>query len=120
MTVENPVAVKGVAASEATLKFGDDGGSQHGVLPAAGAFEGVTGERIFKTRDRGLLAVIGHCRTILFFIRFYTILSVIQLAIFARKAILYSCGFMSLCVAGAIRKPWIHDLSSYGMIEVTI
>ena len=50
----NTVTVKGVAADQVTLKFGDDGSAQYTALADAGAFEAFTSENVFE--KKGALA----------------------------------------------------------------
>ena len=53
----NTVTVKGVAADQVTLKFGDDGSAQYTALTDAGAFEAFTSENVFeKKKSEGMLA----------------------------------------------------------------
>ena len=51
---ENSVTVKGVAAENVTLKFGDDGSAQYAELADAGAFAAFTSENVFE--KKGALA----------------------------------------------------------------
>ena len=50
---ENSVTVTGVASTNITLKFGDDGG-QYSELQAAGAFDAFTSEMIFEDKNVGM------------------------------------------------------------------
>ena len=50
---DNSVTVTGVASTNITLKFGDDGG-QYSELQAAGAFDAFTSERIFDDKNVGM------------------------------------------------------------------
>ena len=54
---ENRVKVSGVAATNVTLKFGDDGSEQYGKLLESGAFDEFGSEKIFENKNtRGMLA----------------------------------------------------------------
>ena len=50
------MTVKGVTADQVTLKFGNDGSEQYGMLSASGAFADVSSEKIFEDKDKGMLA----------------------------------------------------------------
>ena len=52
----NSVAVKGVAAGQVTLKFGDDGSEQYASLSGMGAFDAFTSRRVFEESGAGILA----------------------------------------------------------------
>ena len=54
---DKSVQVLGVAASNVTLKFGDDGSAQYDKLLASGAFDEFASDRIFENKNtRGMLA----------------------------------------------------------------
>ncbi len=54
---ENRVKVSGVAATNVTLKFDDDGSEQYGKLLESGAFDEFGSEKIFENKNtRGMLA----------------------------------------------------------------
>ena len=53
---ENRVAVKGVAAGQITLKFGDDGSEQFAALSGIGAFDAFTSRKVFEESGTGFLA----------------------------------------------------------------
>ena len=53
---DNSVTVSGVSADRVTLKFGDDGSARYAALAEQGAFAGITSEKIFEEKNRGMLA----------------------------------------------------------------
>ena len=53
---ENSVGVRGVAAGQVELKFGDDGSEQYAALAGIGAFSAFTSRKVFEESGAGFLA----------------------------------------------------------------